>query len=182
MSTPLAATAADGPVDLKELFALLAGKTSARAHFVETRYLTILNEALVSSGTLRFEAPNQLEKRTLKPAPEIFSLVDGTLTVERPDENLRRTFELQREPVLWAFVEAFRATLAGDLAGLERFYSVNFDATADGWRLRLKPTPAKMRKLVDAITVQGAGADVTYIEIRETGGDRTVMAIVPDRS
>ena len=42
---------------------------------------------------------------------------------------------LQDYPVLWAFVESIRSTLAGDLQSLNRFYRVELDGSERDWRL-----------------------------------------------
>jgi hypothetical protein len=79
--------------------------------------------------------------------------------------------------VLWAFVESIRATLAGDLPTLQRFYEVRVDGDASAWRLRLKPKEPRMRQAASEIRVGGSGTWVNAIEIDEAGGDRSVTTI-----
>lgn len=165
----------------KELFDLLAGQQSARARFVEHRFLTIVIEPLVSSGTVAFERPGRVEKQTLKPARERLSLAGGTLTVEQEGRS-RHSFDVSGDPALWALIEAFRATLDGDLASLEQHYGLGLDGAVDKWRLRLTPRNAEIRTRVEVIKIEGVRAHITSIEIRETGGDRTVMSLLPESS
>jgi len=171
---------AEAPLTADDLLAMLAQHPQSRARFVETRHLAILDQPLVSRGTLTFETPDRLLKQTTDPIRENLSLADNRLIVERPDEGARRSFDLQQHPALWALLEAFRATLAGDRAGLERFYGVAVTGSARAWQLTLTPIQPEVRKRVTAIVMAGAGADITRMEMQETGGDRSSIAITPE--
>src|SRR5580658_9318594 len=69
--------------DLDEVMHLLALRQHGRVEFIEQQFLAILDRPVESSGELRYDAPDRLEKRTLKPHPENLLLAGGVLTVER---------------------------------------------------------------------------------------------------
>src|SRR5262245_34162166 len=104
--------AAPGAWDLQRLMQELAQVKTAKARFTERRHVAILSAPLDSSGTLVYSAPGKLEKQTLTPRPESLVLEGDRLTLEA--KGRRRTFALQEHPVIWAFVESIRSTLAGD--------------------------------------------------------------------
>ncbi len=158
----------------------LAQVKSARAKFVERKHMAILNAPLESSGTLIYTAPGRLEKHTLAPRQESLVLERDQLTLENKVRNQRRTFGLQDHPVLWAFVESIRSTLAGDLATLSRFYQVTLDGSERQWRLTLKPVEAGMQNVVSEIRIGGSRNRVSTIEIIETQGDRSLMTMTAD--
>ena len=160
----------------------LAQVKSAKAKFVERKHLRILNAPLELSGTLTYRGPAYLEKRTLHPKPEVLILNGDTLTVEDQVRNRRRALTLQQFPVVWAFVEAIRGTLAGDLQSLRRFYRVRLDGTERDWRLTLEPLDTDVQRFVTHIRLSGEGNAVRVIEIVEAQGDRSVMTITEDRS
>lgn len=166
--------------DLTQLMQDLGRVKAARGRFVERRYLAILNTPLESSGTLVYIAPGRLEKHMLLPRQESLILDGDTLLVDNRETGQRRSFALQEQPVLRAFVESIRSTLAGDLQTLNRFYEVGLEGDAGRWRLRLRPTEPRMREVVSEILVSGRGTWVGAIEIREAGGDRSVMTIARD--
>lgn len=167
---------------LVELMQGLAQVKSARGKFVERKYLAILEAPLESSGTLAYAAPGRLEKHMLVPRQESMVLDGDTLVIDNKDTGQRRTFTLQDNPVLWAFVESIRSTLAGDLATLKRFYEVSLEGDAAAWRLRLKPMEKRMRQAAAEIRVGGSGTWVNLIEILEAGGDRSVTVITREAS
>jgi hypothetical protein len=166
--------------DLKQLMQELAQVKTAKGKFVERKHLAILNAPLQFSGTLTYIAPSRLEKHTLVPRQESLLLEREQLTIERKERNQRRTVLLQDYPVIWAFVESIRSTLAGDLATLHRLYEVVLDGNERSWRLALKPNDPSMREVVSEIRISGERNWINAIEIMETGGDRSVMTIARD--
>ena len=166
--------------DLTQLMQDLRQVKAARGRFVERRYLAILNTPLESSGTLVYIAPGRLEKHMLLPRQESLTLDGDTLLIENKETGQRRQVVLEEQPVVRAFVESIRATLAGDLQTLSRFYEVSLEGDASRWRLRLRPTEPRMREVSSEIRLSGNGTWVGVIEILDAGGDRSVMTIVRD--
>jgi hypothetical protein len=166
--------------DVQRLMRELAQVKTANARFLERRHLGILTAPLESSGTLVYIAPDRLEKHTLRPRPESLVLERNELTVESKERNQRRTLVLQDYPVIWAFVESIRATLAGDLPALSRFYQVGLDGGERRWRLSLIPSDPRMQDVVSEIRISGDRSWINAIEMIETGGDRSVMTIIRD--
>jgi outer membrane lipoprotein-sorting protein len=173
----LGATAA---FSLEELMQKLAQVKTANGKFVERKYLRVLNEPLELRGTLAYTAPGRLEKHTLTPKPESLILVEDRLTLEDKARKQRRTLYLQDYPVLWAFVESIRSTLAGDLQSLARFYEVDLQGNERDWRLLLKPRESNIQAMVREIRIGGSYSAVRTIEVLESGGDRSVMNITED--
>ena len=177
----LAGSAADAAEwGLQQLMRELGQVKSAKARFVERRDIAILAQPVESSGMLLYTAPDRLEKHTLSPRAESLVLERDRLTIESKALGQRRTFALREHPEIGAFVESIRATLAGDLAALNRYYQVGLEGTESGWQLALKPTDARMRGVVSGIRVEGRRDAIVSIEITETNGDRSLMTIVPE--
>jgi len=166
--------------DIKRLMQELGQVKTAHARFVERKHLAILSAPLEATGTLLYTAPARLEKHTLTPRQESLVLEGDRLTLENKERNQRRTFALQDQPVIWAFVESIRSTLAGDLATLTRFYEASLDGSARRWRLTLKPSDPTMQDVVSEIRISGDRNWINAIEIIETSGDRSVMTITRD--
>jgi hypothetical protein len=105
-------------------------------------------------------------------------VLDGEwLTLEDKGRDQKRTIALAEHPVIQAFVEGVRSTLAGDLATLNRFYQVALDGNERRWRLTLRPREQRMQDFVSAIRISGSLDRIRTIEIVETEGDRSVMTI-----
>lgn len=160
---------------VSDLMHLLAQTKSDKASFVEKTYLGIIDKPLVSSGELTFTAPDRLEKRTLKPKPELLQLEGNRLVVEQA--NKRRVFRLDDHPEIGAFVESMRGTLAGDRHTLERYYRLDLSGTADKWQLVLVPIEKRMRAVINRIQITGAHAEIESIDFEQADGDRSEMTI-----
>ena len=165
---------------IEQLMQDLARVKTAKARFVERRYLAILTAPLESSGTLTYIAPDRLEKHTLAPRTESLLLERDLLTLGSTQPKRRRTIRLEDYPVVGVFVESIRSTLAGDLALLRRLYEVALEGDERKWRLVLKPSDPKMQEMVSEIRIGGSRNWIGSIEFLEPGGDRSVMTITRD--
>jgi outer membrane lipoprotein-sorting protein len=169
-----AAAAADWGVE--QLMQALSEVKSSQARFVERKHMAILSGPLEYTGALIYKAPDRLEKHTRTPQRESLLLERDQLTIESPGRK-SRTVVLADYPVVWAFVESIRSTLAGDLATLARFYEVKLDGEERRWRLLLRPRDPQMQELVSEIRMSGSRNWIETIETVETNGDRSVMTI-----
>ena len=164
--------------DLPQLMQSLAQVKSAKNKFTERKYLSLLDQPLLTSGKLVYTAPAHLEKLTLTPKPETMVLDGDRLSLDI--KGKRRTLSLQNYPLLWAFVESIRGTLAGDLPVLKRFYRVDLEGDAAQWQLLLMPTDPEVREVVREIRIGGKRNRVLSVEVLEVQGDRSVMTITED--
>ncbi|NJN46653.1 MAG: hypothetical protein HC808_09415 [Candidatus Competibacteraceae bacterium] len=116
------ANATDG-WDLPQLMNRLAEVKTINARFQERKELAMLAEPLLLTGTLSYNAPHYLQKHTLQPYDERYTVDQDWLTIETSEG--RRNLYLPGHVEVGALVEAIRATLAGDLATLQRYYRCN---------------------------------------------------------
>jgi hypothetical protein len=174
-ATPRAA--APGTDDLDEVLGLLAMRQHGRVEFIEQHFLAVLKRPIESSGELRYDAPDRLEKRTLQPHAETLVLVGGVLTVER--RHSRRVLDLRAYPQIQPFVESIRATLAGDRAALERLFQVDFAGSVARWALTLVPLQSEVKQSVAEVRIDGARDQLLRVEIREPDGDRSLLTLRP---
>lgn len=174
--TPVRAAPADLH-DLDQVMGMLAMRQHGRVEFIEQQFLSVLSRPLESSGELRYDAPDRLEKRTLKPHAETLVLTGEELTVERAGR--RRVMDLHAYPQVLPFVESIRATLAGDRKALERLFRLDFAGSVSRWTLTLVPLESKVKQSVSQVRIDGAGDQLLKVEIRQPDGDRSLMTLRP---
>ena len=172
---PLAGAADDA---LAQVMRMLAAVPAVEGTFREEKNLAALQEPLVATGRLYYRAPAFLRKRTLSPQPEDYEADGDWLTVETPAAG-RRQFDLNGYPQLRPFVEAIRATQAGDRSALERYYRLEFQGTSADWSLRLTPREPEAVRYVTAIVLRGRNGLIFSVETLEPDGDRGLMTITP---
>jgi outer membrane lipoprotein-sorting protein len=139
--TLLASAAPALALDLPDLMALLAGRTSGQARFTEQRFVKGFDAPLVSSGTLSFAAPDQFTRRTLEPRAESVVVNGNQLTLTRNGRS--RSYPLDAAPEAAVAVEAIRGALTGNAAALQREFDVGVGGDAEHWTLTLTPRDAR---------------------------------------
>lgn len=160
---------------LAQLMEQLATVESRRVGYSEVRHIELLGMPLQSSGELIYRAPDYLKKTTVQGGEGSYEIDGELLRIDSGGE--RRELPLDSHPALAAFVASFRATLAGDLATLQRYYRVTLEGTAEAWRLGLEPTESTMAMVVRRVVIEGSGKRLLQVETMEAGGDRSVMTI-----
>lgn len=170
-----AVTTAATASDLDEVMSLLAARRHGRAEYVEQQFLAVLDHPLESSGELRYDAPDRLEKRTLLPRKETLVLAGGELTIERGTR--RRVMDLHRYPQVLPFIESIRATLAGDRSALEHVFHVEFTGSVQRWSLSLVPLDPQLLRTVRQVQIDGSRDELRRVEIHQADGDRSLMTL-----
>jgi hypothetical protein len=155
----------------------LAKNRPAEVRFEETAFSNLLTQPLKTQGTLRFTPPTGLEKHITAPHDERYLVEGDTVLFESKTKGTKRTLSLHDYPVLRAFIEAFRSTLADDVVTLKRFYSVTLQGEPRRWVLILRPLDKAVQELVESIRFSGERDQVRSIEILAPDGDRSVMVI-----
>jgi hypothetical protein len=163
--------------DFNEVMRLLSLRQHGRVDFVEQHFLAVLKRPTESSGELRYDAPDRLEKRTLQPHAETLLLAGGILTMERG--HSRRVLDLHAFPQVQPFVESIRATLAGDRGALERMFDIEFGGSVDRWAMSLVPLQDKVKESVAEVRIDGARDQLLRVEIRQPDGDRSLLTLRP---
>ena len=177
MAGTAAAAVTGDAATLDTVLRLLASQRHSHSAFTEVHRLAMLERPLVSKGELLYEAPAHLEKRTLEPKAETLILDHGVLTAHRGHRTW--TMPLNEYPQVVPFVESMRATLAGDRAALERFFTLAFDGSVDQWVLNLIPVDPAVVRSVRKIRFAGSHDAIGTVEITEADGDTSVLTVGP---
>lgn len=169
------AVAQTGMFDVHQLMQALARVETRESAFTEKKILALLNEPLISSGTLRYRRPGYIERMTVVPRQERFVYEGGKITVETAGRQ--RQISIGDQPALGALVESIRATLAGDEDTLQRHYRLRLSGTRDGWSLEMSPLDSDLLSRIRLIRISGVRDELRQMELFETSDDRTIMTI-----
>lgn len=169
------ATAQTGNFNIPQLMQVLARIETRESAFTEKKILALLNEPLISSGTLRYRRPGYIERMTVAPRQERFIYEGGKVTVET--SGRQRQFQVKDQPALAVLVESIRATLAGDGDALQRHFQLRLSGTLAGWNLEMSPLASDLLSRIRLIRISGVQDELRQVEILETSDDRTIMMI-----
>lgn len=169
--------AASAQWSVTDLMATLAARGGAEATFTELRYVPVLDAPVRSSGTLRFVAPDRIEKHTTQPRVESLVLSGDQLTLIQGPKS--RTLALSDLPDNGLAIASLRGTMAGDLAALRRGWNVALRGERQAWTLDLTPESDAIAKIIESVQIEGREDQIVRIEIRQADGVRSVMQVVP---
>jgi hypothetical protein len=172
----LQVTAAQADWTIPGLMHALAANAHPNVHFKEIKSLAYLDAALTSHGVLSVDPAGQLIKETTSPQYERLIIDNDTVHSMREGED-EVTLLLSDFPVIRGFVEAFRATLQGDLETLSRYYLLALQGSEDSWSLQLRPQQASLAAAVRLIDVTGASGRITSFTVEEQSGDYTTLTM-----
>jgi len=162
--------------ELVALMRMLSEVGAAGGKFTERKYLSILDEPLILEGKVRYRAPDYVKKEYDDPNSESYEVSGDSLTIGFPDGR-RRELSIDEHPVLRAFVESYRGTLAGDLDTLNHYFDLALSGRMDAWELRLTPRGPDLADYLIAVIMHGREGTVYSVETLEASGDRSVMTL-----
>jgi hypothetical protein len=170
-----AAVAAPAMDALDQLMTRLRQHQHRRVSFTEVHVSSLLDRPLTSSGELFYDAPDRLEKRTMKPRPERMVLENGQLSFERRHKEYH--VALADFPQAAPYIEGIRATLAGDRPALERAFRITFDDSGGQWTLGLTPLDAHVATEVAAVRIDGSSDVIKTVTVQLVNGDRSITTL-----
>ena len=163
--------------ELDQLMALLAQRRHGEADFREEKFVSLLKQPLISTGTLLYDAPGHLEQRTISPRPQSLVLDHGMLSMRIGTRV--RSLPLADNPQLLPLIDGLRATLAGDRGALERVFEVGFSGSLDHWKLHLTPRDPTVGALLSQIDLEGAREQLQQVSVQQHDGDHSLMQLTP---
>lgn len=176
------ATQPDGAnASLDQIMAILHKVRHVEARYVERRTLYALRTPLETRGTLRFDAPDRLEKAMDPQAngsAERLTIKGSQLTIDRGRGAAPVVLMLNEHPDIGVLVESIRATLAGDADALRRMFDISLAGTVNGWQLVLQPHDAAQRAVLQWMRITGYAGRIAAIDTQDGGGDHSEMTIL----
>jgi hypothetical protein len=162
---------------LNEVMQRLASVKSAKAEFIETRYLKLLSSPVQSSGVLTYTAPDRFEKHSLKPIEEKMTIYKHLVTLEDIAKGRKNTISPANFPALSALIDAMRGALSGNGNLLAETFKVKIEGAVGQWKLSLVPKEAVQYGYIHRVIVMGKGEIVDSIEVQQADGDKSVMSM-----
>ncbi len=177
LALALPAAAAETVLGVEALSRIVTRVPDHEATFLEERRQILLKDPLLLSGTLRFQAPDRLEKHTVEPHRENLVVEGDWVTVSLPERNINTRLKISDDPVLYGLLFSLRAMLNGDVAALEDRFFVEGWGDAESWTVRLRPRAGVLADRVRTVRIAGRTGWIERIELWETSGDYLRMTI-----
>ena len=142
-----------------------------RGNFIQNKQIKGFSKPLLSSGDFIVSREHGVIWRTAKPFPSVLKLTRDEIVASEGDAV---TFRLsaKSEPSVRIINGLMFSLLNGDVAALDKQFTISGTTMAGEWSLDLKPKQVALAKLIRGIALKG-DAHVRDIAIDEANGDNT---------
>lgn len=161
------------PARLRELLGDFRKCPGLEAQFLEEKNIILLAAPLKSSGKVYFHPPHSLARIVEKPRPSHMVVKAAKIIVK--EGNVRKEVDFSDKPAMRGLISGLLHILAGDEERLVADYEPHFSEEGSaGWRLRLEPKQAALRRLIASLAFSGKGLKLSELRVKEANGDETV--------
>lgn len=178
---------AENNFTIESLMQLLAEKDSSSATFVEYRHSSMLTKPVRITGKLFYKKPDILIKETTHPEIEKLKIIADRVEYEKLEngKKISRTLAIEDFPFLESMVVGLRATFAGDINKLNKFYKIKLSGNKADWKLELNTKsvlsdPDELfENSIKRMIITGSVSEFRKIEMYDADGEKTVINISP---
>jgi outer membrane lipoprotein-sorting protein len=161
------------PGELQKLLLRFSSIPGLSAKFREEKHITLLVKPLINEGRIYFAAPKLFARHTDKPEKSVLVIREEDLHFIDPSGS--RTLNFKNRPILRLVVDTFSQVLSGDLAALERNYSIGFEGSADDrWKMALTPKISILSRILKEARLEGQETVVESLRVTEANGDISI--------
>lgn len=155
----------------------LQGQRVTSFMFGQERHIALLTRPVLSSGQLEFSGQQGLCWQILQPYATTLLVNDaGVFQIGR--DRQRKQLMAGGNPVFEIFAQVYLALFQGNLAQLDRHFSVLPDRQGDDWSIRLVPLPQSPLVWLEQIEIRQT-AGVNQLILREKNQDHTLIRFQP---
>ena len=130
--------------ELKNLLTAIRQNRTTQAHFQEERVIRLMQNPVLSSGTVWFQPPNKFRREVKGNSPSV-SVSDGRdLWIYYPNFKSAERYPLGKGSPLDATVAAINSAL--NLENIETSFNITATKTENGYELQLLPRSYGMKR------------------------------------
>jgi outer membrane lipoprotein-sorting protein len=130
--------------ELKNLLTAIRQNRTTQAHFQEERVIRLMQNPVLSSGTVWFQPPNKFRREVKGNSPSV-SVSDGRdLWIYYPNFKSAERYPLGKGSPLDATVAAINSAL--NLENIETSFNITATKTENGYELQLLPRSYVMKR------------------------------------
>ena len=168
---------------LELLMQKLSEVKTLKAEFEEVKDFAIFSDAVTVKGWLNYIKPNYLERQIETPHRELTVIEDDVIKIEREagaesEITKEQQLSIDVHPAVRTLIESIRATFAGDLMVLKKYYSLIFSGNQSDWLLTLQPLEEDVKEFVRRVEISGSDKSVKKIKTIEADDSESEITII----
>ncbi len=146
---------------------------SLQAGFVQSKYVTMLEEKIVSGGTFYFRQPDQISLHYRTPVP--YQVVIAGRKMRVVSSGKSESYDLKDNTLTGEMQATLSACMSGNLSGLMNRYNIQVFSGGSLYKIEVTVKPGAQSYGISSVEVILDAKDfsMTKMVIRETSGDYT---------
>ena len=159
--------------NIERIQATLAKPDVLCGHFEQQKKLAGVKSPVKSSGRFCIDIQKGILWRTQKPFSSTLKLTRSEIT-QFNGNNVTMKLNARQEPMVKMINNLLFSVMSGDLAQLEKLFTIDSRIQQKKWKASLRSKNANLAKVIDDITMNG-DSYIRNISISERNGDRTFI-------
>lgn len=161
----------------QQINAVASSMKSMQCDFVQTKYLKMLNDKMVSRGKMYYQQSNKLRWEYTSPYSYVFVLNGSQVLISKGNRN--DVINVNQSKVFKEIARIMMNSVVGNCLNDQKDFAVSISATATEYVATLVPKQKQMKQMFQKIVLHfnKLKSTVAKVELIEKKGDRTVIEL-----
>ena len=168
--------AQDSEVQIRQKIAAAAqAMTSLQCDFVQTKQLKMLNDKMVSEGSMYYSQKDKLRWEYVKPYQYIFIMNGDRVLLKNKERS--DVIDVRQNKIFREIARIMMSSVVGDCLSDDRTFKTSISTAGGQWVATLLPQRKDMKQMFQKIILHfdQRQATVSRVELVEKNGDQTTI-------
>jgi len=161
----------------QQINAMASGMKSMQCDFVQTKYLKMLNDKMVSRGKMYYQQTNKLRWEYTSPYSYAFVLNDNKVLISKGKRN--DVINVNQSKMFKEIARIMMNSVVGNCLNDKKDFKVSLVASGSEYVATLYPRQKQMQQMFKSIILHfsKAKSTVSKVELVEKKGDKTIIEL-----
>lgn len=177
MATPVAAQRVNDAAVIRQINTAASNLRTMQCDFVQTKYMRMLNDKIMSRGHMYYAQPNRLRWEYTSPYTYIFVLNNSQVLMRKGRNS--QVVDVNQSRVFKEITRIMMNSVVGKCLSDRKDFKTSIAATQTEWIATLVPQKKNLRQMFKTIRIHfnKRRLMVSVVELYENNGDRTVIEL-----
>lgn len=177
MATPVAAQRVNDAAVIRQINTAASKFRTMQCDFVQTKYMRMLNDKIMSRGHMYYAQPNRLRWEYTSPYTYIFVLNNSQVLMRKGRNS--QVVDVNQSRVFKEITRIMMNSVVGKCLSDRKDFKTSIAATQTEWIATLVPQKKNLRQMFKTIRIHfnKRRLMVSVVELYENNGDRTVIEL-----
>lgn len=160
---------------IEQIVAASSKMSSLKCDFVQTKYVSLLDEAMVSKGRMSFEQPSKLCWEYTSPASFAFQLDGSAISILR--DGREESMEGNQSRMIRELAKFIMSSISGSSLTDSKMFQTSIEELSSDWAAVMVPKRSDLKRMWSRLVIHFDPVHkyASRIELFEASGDKTVI-------